>query len=543
MPVRMFVAAWLAIHGLAAQPTVAVNGKVIDASTNAGVAGAAVEVIDSRKGTVVSALRADMAGSFHIELPAGGRFSLRLQAEGYSPPDEYPAVSTESDSSPLSLTLSLARNAVISGRVADEDTGKPIANVRVWPKQVTYLRGRRELLMSGGAVVTDADGAFVANNVTSGDYVLELNGSVAADDAAARIREGYPRTYWPGAGSFEGAVPVGVPPGSTLDLGTVKLRKKDLVGLTVTVVGGACANGQNYSADLIEDRARSWFSIAALSVPCRRPAKFPNVDPGEYWLKVSAPWQGEADREMGTASIQVLNRDLEVSVAVTPPIRIKGKVSLEGSSGKTDGPKTELPRGLEVNLRPPLPGTGGSISPIPAFPGKLSPDGTFESFSYAPPGGKLQAIVSGMPTNYYVKEVRYNGNPSAGSLFVFSPGAIEQNLEIVCSDKSGALSGTVRDENGNAAGNALVLLAPWPANIVSQYPYDAMETGADSSGSFAFTGLSPGSYRVIAVLPAARPKLQEPGILLGLFGATDAVEIREAAAPYRNVPLTSLAIR
>ena len=65
----MFIAAWLAVHGFAAQPTVAVNGKVIDASTNAGVAGAAVEVIDSRKGAVVSALRADMPAQFTSSNP------------------------------------------------------------------------------------------------------------------------------------------------------------------------------------------------------------------------------------------------------------------------------------------------------------------------------------------------------------------------------------------------------------------------------------------------------------------------------------------
>jgi hypothetical protein len=36
---------------------------------------------------------------------------------------------------------------------------------------------------------------------------------------------------------------------------------------------------------------------------------------------------------------------------------------------------------------------------------------------------------------------------------------------------------------------------------------------------------------------------EEPGILLGPLGATNAVEIQEAAAAYRNVPLTSVTIR
>jgi hypothetical protein len=538
MTVRTFASALLAIYGLAAQSTVAVDGKVIDVSTNSGIPGATVEVADSHNAGV-GTLHTGADGSFHIELPSGGKFNLRWRADGYAQPDEYTVISTQPGSSIVGLTLAMTRNAAISGAVVDEETSKPIANVRVWPKQVSYLRGRRELLISGEAVVTDGDGAFVAKNLPPGDYVLEVNGSFAVDDASARIREGYPRTYWPGPGDFEGAVPVRVPAGSMLDVGNVKLRKKDLVGLTVSVVGGACTNGQTYGADLIEDRARSWFSIATLRVPCGRSAKFPNVDPGEYWLRVSASWQREEDREMGIAPVQVWNRDLEVSVAITPPIRIHGKISLERSGGKADGQQSGLPRGLEVSLPPPLPGTGGYISPFSVSAGKVSPDGSFESTSYMPPGGKLQVAVSGMPKNYYVKEVLYNGSRGAGRIFAFNPGAIEQDLEIVCSDRSGALSGTVRDEGGNAIGNAKVLLAPWPANIVSQFPYDATETDADSSGHFAFTGLTPGNYRVIAVPPAARPKLEEPGILVNLFAATDPVEIGEAAAAYRNVALSS----
>ena len=229
----------------------------------------------------------------------------------------------------------------------------------------------------------------------------------------------------------------------------------------------------------------------------------------------------------------------EVSVAITPPIRIHGKVSLERSGGKADGPQSGLPRGLQVSLPPPLPGTGGYISPFSVSGGKVSPDGSFESSSYMPPGGKLQVVVSGMPKNYYVKEVLYNGSRGAGRIFAFNPGVMQQGLEIVCSDRGGALSGTVRDEGGSAVGNAKVLLAPWPANIVSQFPYDAMETDADSSGNFGFTGLTPGNYRVIAVPPTVRPKLEEPGILMNLLGASDPVEIGEAAAAYRNVALSS----
>ena len=53
-------------------------------------------------------------------------------------------------------------------------------------------------------------------------------------------------------GDLAGAVPFNLPPGATMNLGDLKLRKRDLLSLTAKVVGGACAKGQSYDADLME---------------------------------------------------------------------------------------------------------------------------------------------------------------------------------------------------------------------------------------------------------------------------------------------------
>jgi hypothetical protein len=147
----------------------------------------------------------------------------------------------------------------------------------------------------------------------------------------------------------------------------------------------------------------------------------------------------------------------------------------------------------------------------------------------------VEAHVSGTPRNFYVKQVRFNGNAAAGSQFSFHPGAPGQALEIVHSDRAGALSGTVRTDDGKAVANAIVRLTPWPATVISEYPWNALEEVADSSGSFGFTALTPGSYRVISAPAALSGRLEEPGVLLGLFGAAETFEITERVAGYKNL--------
>ena len=520
---------------LAAESTVILTGKAVDVTTNVGIAGASVDIIDDHKGLAVRTLRTAGDSSFRTDLPVATHFRLLTKAEGYSPVDPVTQFSTGPESGDLSLIVLFTRYAGITGRVFDEDTGNPVPNVRVWPKQTEYMRGKRELLLAAGTATADSDGVFAMKNLPPGDYILELNTQVPAQGDSARVREAYPRTFWPGPGDLQSAVPINLPPGATMNLGDLKLRKRELVALTVKIVGGACVKGQSYDADLMEKAARSRISAATLRVPCGGLAKLPNVDPGEYWLAASAPWQPEQDRETGIISVLISTRDVEATVPISPPVRIRGKVLLDRAESDRDGPKPQLPRGLEVALWLPLPGSGTFISPVRILWGKVSPDGLFEYSAYIPPGEKIEAHVSGQPRNFYVKQIRYNGISAAGAQSSFNLGAPGQGLEIVLSDRAGALSGTVRTEDGGAVANAKVKLTPWPAAVISDYPWNALEAVADSSGNFGFTGLTPGNYRVISVSTALSGGLEEPGVLLRLFDAAETFEIAEGAAMYKNV--------
>ena len=84
---------------------------------------------------------------------------------------------------------------------------------------------------------------------------------------------------------------------------------------------------------------------------------------------------------------------------------------------------------------------------------------------------KLKLMSPEHRGTFNVKQIRFNGISAAGTQFSFNPGAPEQALEIVLSDQAGGLSGTVRTEDGKAVVNAKVRLTPWPATVISEYPW------------------------------------------------------------------------
>lgn len=544
MRLSLIACAVLGLCAFGAPATIKVSGKVVDSSSNAGINGAKVEIEGgtSAKDAFDRIVETDAEGSFGVEVPRADLIHIRATAAGYSPVGEFSrAIVTKPDSGPLTVTFAFARSGTISGKIVDWETGLPLPNVRVWARRTRYSRGRRELWGvwgDGSATRSDSEGAFVLKGLPPADYVLDLNEWSSDPDDPAKPRKGYPRSYWPGSGDEEGIAPVPLTSATALDVGNVRLRKRDLPALSVKVIGSSCVKGQVYEVELSEALSQWGVIVAKFQAPCGSTALLENVTPGDYLIRAEAPWQVEEVRERAVTQIQVWERDVEVDVPITPPIQVRGKVSLDLPADAPD-PKPELPNGIDVQLW-----NRGSkfrlVSPISADDWRpVAADGSFTSFVYMPPGGEFVAHVGRLPKNFYVKAIKYNGIESPGAVFVMNPEAMLQEVEVVISDKASALSGTVRAEDGKTVLNATVLMTPWPADVVFSYPNDVQETEADSSGTFTFTRLRPGAYRLIAVPSSSRPKLEEPRKLMALFGAAESVDVTEASAVIKNVALVS----
>jgi hypothetical protein len=123
--------------------------------------------------------------------------------------------------------------------------------------------------------------------------------------------------------------------------------------------------------------------------------------------------------------------------------------------------------------------------------------------------------------HHYIKEVRYNGLVVSDSTFVVdgSPG----RLEVILDDKPAAIGGVV-EVDGNPLSKASVVLTSWPMPSDGMLSSLKKATGS-ASGNFRFGGLPPGDYRIVAVAPEAKDKLDEPGVLGRLFSSADTVTL------------------
>lgn len=136
------------------------------------------------------------------------------------------------------IELMLARPGWITGRVVDEDTGRPVAKLRLFATESRYTNGRR-MLIAASASATDAEGRFTAA-VAPAEYLVELNPRVAAggpspllttfsEDDLRKVDMGYGETYWPGGHEASTALPVMVGSHDRLDLGTLRISEDSLV--------------------------------------------------------------------------------------------------------------------------------------------------------------------------------------------------------------------------------------------------------------------------------------------------------------------------
>ena len=529
----------LLVQSFATAATITLTGTVVDSVSNGGIA-ATVDVAGTcEQKPFHASLPTDVKGAFKLSLPGACDLVLTPRAEGYSRGElDLPtSLRVKANSEPVTITLPLPRYAAISGRVIDWETEEPVANIKVRARMVRHIRGQRVLVPIWSATAaTDNKGHFVLEKLSSGEYVLEANSETfEEDDKTKRPHENYARAFWPGPGDQEGASPLPVTPGVNFDAGDLRIRKTALPSLTVKVVGGNCTAGQSYDVRLWEFGPNYVSDLATLHGPCGGEAKLPHANPGEFLLTVDAGWQPEARQEQGHVFVEIFDRDVIEEVTIGPPLKVHGKVSIFRPDDSSD-PPPDLPRGAKVQLFPRGVRLFTPFTPFAPFDdSSIDAKGYFDSPLYPPPGGEIVANFSGLPKNFYVKEIHYNGIVTPGDVFIIRPEAAQREVQIICSDKAGAIAGTVRTDDGAAVANAVVLITPWPADLVLNYPNDVDETTGDGSGAFTFSRLRPRAYRLIAVSATVRKSLEEPGKLIALFEGAESVDVGEAAAAIKNL--------
>ena len=434
--------------------------------------------------------------------------------------------------------LSVARPSQITGHLVDAESEKPLEKFRVTIQQDYYTRGRRFPMFGGGLGLTDDKGRFVVK-VPPGDYLVELLPGITSNavrslaefttNDLSTVDTDFEQSYWDGGHDQGQALPASVGSNAIVDVGTLKVRRVPFYRVHVSHSAAGCSPNDEAVMNISNIPPSGWNGSA--DITCGKDILIRGFAPGAYRLDISlrGPSFPTKSRLRGATTFQIVDKNLDLSVALIRGVDIVGKVvAAEGAVKPSFDKMTAY---VKATVEVPMMDDG---------PALVDAKGLFRLENTNVTEQNL--FVSGVPGGYYIQEVRYNGSPVRGNLawltFELDGSAPSHTLEIVLDDKPAFVTGIVTDRD-RPVSQPLVVLARWPLpNAKALWPLTTA-TG-DAGGKYHFTGVAPGEYRILAVSPTLKDKLQMPNVLEPLLRTAKKIELGPRATQNLALELTEL---
>ena len=503
-----------------------ISGRVARGDTGAAVQNALVH-LKTPGGVIVGATSSGESGEFAIAFVQDGEYRLVVSSAGLlttdATPDKPLGVGKPVrivDGRPVSgIELGVASMLSIEGRVLDQHN-QPLPDVSMSLVQVRYASNKVTwVTVSGRAVRTSGDGAYRFADLLPGDYYVlatagSLNRASSSEPPVLHDKSApYVPTYFPGSDTRSGARPVRVEIGSSAFNVTFSLVAATLVPLSGRVLN---ADGQPVpmaTLQLFPVEGGEIRGDIGSWVPSNPDGTFiyRAIPAGSYVLQASL---GGANQ---TGNLQ-LSRDQAgafrvadpvphvfgsrlvevpahqdglggVDVTMRTPITARGRIRFEGGTPSTSA-------SIRIGLAPSDPASG-PIGRSPSFAAPY-PDWTFELHGLTWTG--VIRVGTSAAGAWALKHVWLDGRDITDEPFDFQTADVN-GLEVVLTNRLASITGSVTDLNGPVASTIFILhedvtKRSLPARFVST-------TNAMSDGTFKFTGLPAGSYRIIATIPPA----------------------------------------
>lgn len=401
------------------------------------------------------------------------------------------------------LTFRLRPWAVISGHVRFDDA-EPAIGIRVDAYREYRYKGRHGYSVAASAV-TDDHGEYRMHGLQPGSYLIAAvyervapqgyTEQARVDDSGHELPPmSYTTTFYPNTVKLNEAVSVHLDYGKevpAIDLYLMLVRKVKIRGRVRSGVSGVLVANATLTLQRMDSRNAAAMGAAThAKFDTQKNFEISDVTPGTYLLTAEGTDEGTtlAGRTILTVSESDVN---EMELLIGRPRDWEGKIRVEGGEG------LDSKKPLVVTLEP-RSDKGSVVSAAVrdlGFTATVLSDETYDLY------------VQNIPEDFYISEVRVNGNdvlPRGLDSRIAGSGT---PLEVVLDSRGGRVAGQVVDSNNNAWSGASLMLIPDPA----QGRLQSYRNGsADEYGHFQIRGVPPGKYVLVAWLDDPPCDLYDP---------------------------------
>jgi hypothetical protein len=490
------------------------------------------------------------AGTYSLTATKGGFIGMSAGAIKPGMPGRQIVV-REGDTAEIA-PIALPRGAVIAGRVHDA-AGRPVGNAQVQASRFVVVNGERQL-RSGPATwnaTTNDHGDYRIFGLFAGEYLISAwqNGTMFQSDvtaadldaaqkpAAAATAQSPPvarpfalaPTLYPGTVDETSATPIALMPGEErlgVDLALQRVPVARVSG-TVTGMDGKPVAGANVLRFL--RRAPAFTPVVGFGVATAADGSFSvaGLAPGDYVLHVRGTSAvqtarteelvrlglgGTRDNTQGqwaSTDVTVNGADVVgVSLRMQPGMAVSGTVAVPASRGRVDVTRAR------VQLSPVAAGT----APRSFGASVVDAQNAFRIDGVTP--GRYALSIVGLPAGYSARSALVGDVDVLDTPFEVRPGAGISGIVITLTDASTELGGILTNASGQPASHLYVLAfsqnrAHWVRNSRR-----ILSAKAGEDGSYAISGLPPGTYFLCALTEIDTTLQYEPVYLDELVPAS-----------------------
>jgi protocatechuate 3,4-dioxygenase beta subunit len=448
-------------------------------------------------------------GKFSIASLAPGSYFINAERVGFtmspfSANGGFNQIALQTGEQSRDIGVKLIPWGAISGRVLDAN-GAPLDSV-----SVTAERGHGDQQN----VPADEKGQFRIGALRPGKYRLKATRDEMPFPPEVRtdgtVEVHYAATYYPGSTEASSAGRVEVLPGNETSGIEIRMIATPVVGIRGKVWGVPAGATD---VEVSDGKERSGPAASDGSFAIWR------VDPGRYSMCAYGHTPGGREFRTDRADVEIAGSNADhVDLRVIPAVHILGRlVADDDQAGRKLHPADGRERAggpIQVVLNE-LSGSVESPNSV------VSGDDSFHLEEVQP--GRYQVSVSGIE-GAYVNSMRYGQRDIDGAILDLThgtgaPGDSGTELTLSISSAMGTVSGAVRDDAGLAAGVSVALMeaANEPDGTYnSAWSESVFVTKSKADGTYAFSGLRPGAYKLVAAdeNTLAPPDLDDYGDLV-----------------------------